>query len=143
MPEQSYQNHPHRPTGFLVVSLLAFLTLIGSVVNLYQSWGDHQRLYSASLILVLAVCALVTPSIVRLSILKAQDRAVRAEESLRYYIATGKPLDPRLSLGQVIALRFASDAEYVELARRAAAEGVAPGDIKRAVKNWRPDTHRV
>ena len=96
MPEQSYQNHPHRPTGFLVVSLLAFLTLIGSVVNLYQSWGDHQRLYSASLILVLAVCALVTPSIVRLSILKAQDRAVRAEESLRYYIATGKPLDPRL-----------------------------------------------
>ena len=143
MPEQSYQTHTHRPYGFLVVTLLAFVTLIGSGVNLYESWGDHQRLYSASLILVLAVCAFATPSIVRLSILKAQDRAVRAEESLRYYIATGKPIDPRLTLGQMIALRFASDAEYVELARRAASEGLSPDDIKRAVKTWRSDTHRV
>ena len=105
------------------VSLLAFITLIGSVVNLYQSWGDHQRLYSASLILVLAVCAFMTPRFVRLSTLKAQDRAVRAEENLRYYIATGKPLDPRLSLGQIIALRFASDAEYVDLYAEPLAEG--------------------
>jgi hypothetical protein len=95
------------------------------------------------LILVLSLCALAIPSILRLSMLKAQDRAIRAEQALRHFIATGKPLDPRLTLGQIIALRFASDAEYVDLARRAADEGLAPDDIKRAVKNWRPDTHRV
>jgi hypothetical protein len=143
MAEQNYQNHTNRPTAFLIVSLMLFLTLIGACVNLYESWGDHQRLYSASLILVLTLCALAIPSILRLSMLKAQDRAIRAEQALRHFIATGKPLDPRLTLGQIIALRFASDAEYVDLARRAADEGLAPDDIKRAVKNWRPDTHRV
>jgi len=56
---------------------------------------------------------------------------------------TGKMLDPRLTIGQVIALRFASDEEFVPLARRAAEEGMTPDQIKRAVKNWRADLYRV
>ena len=56
---------------------------------------------------------------------------------------TGKLLDARLSVGQVVALRFASDGEFVELARRAADQGMSPDDIKKAVQNWRADTHRV
>ena len=54
--------------------------------------------------------------------LKAQDRAIRAEESLRYYILTGKRLDPRLTMSQIVGLRFASDAEFPDLARKAADE---------------------
>jgi hypothetical protein len=75
--------------------------------------------------------------------LKAQDRAIRAEENLRYFVMTGKLLDPRLSVLQVVALRFASDAEFVPLALRAANEKLAPKDIKQAIKTWRADEYRV
>lgn len=143
MPEQNYQNHARRVPGFLALAGVLFLSIIGAAVNLYESWGDHQRLYSASLILVLAGCVFITAGFARTFALRAQDRAIRAEENLRHFIATGKPLDPRLTIAQVIALRFASDAEYVDLVQRAASQGLAADDIKRAVKTWRPDTHRV
>src|SRR5260370_410994 len=73
----------------------------------------------------------------------AQHRAIRAEENLRYFVMTGKLLDPRLSMLQIVALRFASDAEFVPLALRAANENLAPKDIKQAIKTWRADEHRV
>jgi len=119
------------------------LTLIGSCVNLYQSWGDHNRFYSAALIAVLCVAALMLFAFARQFPLKAQDRAIRAEESLRHYILTGKPIDPRLTVMQIIALRFASDGEVAALARRAAEQQMAPDAIKQAIRNWRADTHRV
>jgi len=75
--------------------------------------------------------------------LKAQDRAIRAEENLRHFVMTGKLLDPRLDIRQVIALRFASDGEFVALAERAAKEAMTPDAIKQAVKNWRADQYRV
>jgi hypothetical protein len=56
---------------------------------------------------------------------------------------TGKLLDPRLTAKQIVGLRFASDEEFVALARRAAEDGLAQKDIKQAVKNWRADTDRV
>ncbi|MFN7918796.1 MAG: DUF6526 family protein [Bryobacteraceae bacterium] len=143
MPEQNYQNHVQRVPGFLAFGVVMFLTVIGACVNLYESWGDHQRMYSASLIVVLSACVLVLGFYARTFALKAQDRGVRAEENLRHYVLTGKLLDPRLSLGQVIALRFASDAEFVDMAKKAAEQGTAPDEIKRAIKNWRGDTHRV
>ena len=75
--------------------------------------------------------------------LKAQDRAIRAEEKLRHYTLTGKPLDPRLTMQQIVGLRFASDAEFPELARKAAEENLSLDAIKRAVKSWRPDHDRL
>jgi len=119
------------------------LTLIGSIVNLVESWGDHQRIYSASLIVVLTVCLILAALFARMFALKAQDRAIRAEENLRHFVMTGKLLDPRLTVKQIIGLRFASDEEFVALARRAAEESLAQKDIKRAVKKWRADTDRV
>jgi hypothetical protein len=56
---------------------------------------------------------------------------------------TGKLLDPRITIDQVIGLRFASDGEFVALARRAADEGLSQQDIKKAIRAWRPDEHRV
>jgi hypothetical protein len=119
------------------------LTLIGSVVNLYESFGDHIRLYSASLILVLTLCMLVTFYFTRTFPLKAQDRAIRAEENLRHFAMTGKLLDPRLTIRQVIGLRFASDGEFVALAARAAKENLSADAIKKAVKDWRVDGDRA
>jgi hypothetical protein len=75
--------------------------------------------------------------------LKAQDRAIRAEENLRHYVMTGKLLDPKLTVRQIIGLRFASDQEFVELAGRAVEENLSEDAIKKAVKNWRADTYRV
>jgi hypothetical protein len=75
--------------------------------------------------------------------LKAQDRAIRAEENLRHFALAGKLLDPRITIWQVIALRFAPDGEFLALAKKAAEEGTAPDDIKKSIQVWRADTYRV
>ena len=77
MSTQSYGNHAQFVTGYHnILGPLLLLTLIGSVVNLVQSWGDHQRIYSASLIVALTVCLLMATLYARIFPLKAQDRAI-------------------------------------------------------------------
>jgi hypothetical protein len=141
---QNYANHGRLVPAFhfVLFGLIAF-GLIGSCVNLYLSCGDHQRIYGASLIVVLEVVALLLFYFCRAFALKAQDRAIRAEENLRHFVLTGRLLDPRLSVLQTVALRFASDAEFVELAARAAGENLEPKAIKQAIKDWRGDYYRV
>jgi Family of unknown function (DUF6526) len=144
MTAQDYSNHRRLVPLFHGVLFGALvLTLIGACVNLYQSAGDHERLYSASLILVLVICALMLFFFCRTFALKAQDRAIRAEENLRHFVLTGKLPDPRLTIRQIIGLRFASDEELPALARKAAEESLSEDTIKRAVKQWRPDTYRA
>lgn len=144
MASQSYANHRQFvPMFHGVLFGILFLTLIGACVNLYESWGDHVVFYSASLIVVMVVCVIILTLFARIFALKAQDRAIRSEENLRHYVLTGKLLDSRLDIRQVIALRFASDAEFAGLAQKAAQEQMPPDAIKKAVKNWRPDTYRV
>jgi hypothetical protein len=127
----------------IVLFSLQLAILIGSVVNLVQSIGDHQRIYSASLIVALSVALFILALLARIFALKAQDRAIRAEENLRHFALTGKLLDSRLDIRQVIGLRFASDDEFLALAKRAAEEKLSEDAIKRAVRNWRADTYRV
>jgi len=144
MATQNYSNHRQIvPLFHGVLFLMLLLTLIGSFVNLYLSWGDHQRLYSAALITVLTASVMMLTFFARIFALKAQDRAIRAEENLRHFAMTGKLLHPGLSIRQITALRFASDAEFVALAARAAKDSLSPDDIKRAVQNWRADTYRA
>jgi len=144
METQNYANHRQLvPMFHFFLFPLLVLTLIGSCVNLYCSWGDHHRLYSASLIVVLTFCVLILMFLCRMFAVKAQDRAIRAEENLRHYVLTGKLLDPRLTIRQIIALRFASDDEFVSLAQEAVDKNLAADAIKQAVKKWRSDTYRV
>jgi len=144
MPEQNYAHHTQTVFGFHKVLLpLVLLTFIGSLVNLWLSVGDHHRLYNAALIVALAIIAALTSLFSRMFALKAQDRAIRAEENLRHFALTGKLLDARLSIRQIIGLRFASDDEFPGLAQKAAAEGLSEDTIKKEVKNWRADTYRV
>ncbi len=144
VPEQSYSNHAqYVPAFHFVLIPVLFFTVIGSIVNLVQSIGDHERLYNAALIVSLSFCGLLGAFMGRVSALKAQDRAIRAEESLRHYILTGKPLDPRLTVRQIIALRFACDAEFPGLAGQAISGSMEPKAIKQAVKTWKADTYRV
>ncbi len=75
-----------------------------------------------------------------------QNRTVRLELRLRYYILTQKRLEvieEQLSFGQLAALRFASDEELPSLVHKAVNEHLSPKDIKKAIKNWEPDYMRV
>jgi hypothetical protein len=75
--------------------------------------------------------------------LKAQDRAIRAEENLRYFSMTGKLFDKGLTMGQIIALRFADDSQFILLADKALKESMSPTEIKKTIQNWRADHHRI
>ena len=105
--------------------------------------GRGTTLNSAALLVELSFAVQILFFFARIFPLQAQDRAIRAEENLRHFVLTGKLLDPRLSVKQIVGLRFASDAEFPELARKAAAEGMSLDDIKKSVKNWRADYDRL
>lgn len=142
MKEQNLKNHPRFvPLYHYVASLLILAIFIGSVINLVHS--TEATIYSASLISALTVVAALNWAFLRMFALKAQDRAIRAEENFRHFILTGKPHDSRLHLSQIIALRFASDEEFVALSQRAVAENLSNPAIKKEIKNWRGDYHRA
>lgn len=146
MSDQSFRNHTRLFPPFHFVLLPALLLgVIGSFVNLRHSLGnhDHGRLYSAALLVLVTVALVLVALFGRMFALKAQDRAIRAEENLRHFALTGQLLDPKLTLRQIIGLRFASDAEFVALAQKAAASGMSGKDIKKAITHWRADHHRV
>ena len=144
MPEQSYANHTKFvPPYHFALGGLIILTLIGSLVNLYSSIGDHERIYSASLITAMCFALIGIFFFARAFALRAQDRVIRAEENMRHYLMTGKPLDSRLTVKQLIGLRFASDGEFVALAARAAEKGMSSAEIKKSVKSWRTDNDRL
>jgi len=144
MEEQNFKNHAKFvPLYHFVLFAILVLTLIGSVVNLYFSFGDPSRLYNVSLIGALTLAMLILFILVRTFPLKAQDRAIRAEESLRYFILSGKRLDTRLTIQQIIGLRFASDGEFVQLAQKAADGNLSMQAIKQSVNSWRADHDRL
>ena len=144
MEPQNCANHRRFvPLYHFVLFGAIVLTMIGSLVNFYHSVGDHQRIYSASLIVAILFCLLLLFFFGRVFPLRAQDRAIRAEENLRHFALSGKLLDPRLTIRQIVGLRFASDEEFVALAQKAAAENLSEDVIKRTVKHWRADTYRV
>jgi hypothetical protein len=112
--------------------------------SLYYLFTNKESSLLLPLLFLLTVLTLISVSFhCRSFALKAQDRAVRAEENLRYFILTGKRLNQDLTIKQVIALRFASDEEFVELTEKAIKEKLAPKEIKRLIKKWRPDYHRA
>jgi uncharacterized protein DUF6526 len=79
----------------------------------------------------------------RVMVNRVQDRAIRAEENHRHRVLTGKDLSPALTMRQIVALRFASDAELPALAEMAEAEKLSGESIKKKIKEWRPDYRRA
>ena len=142
MNEQNFKNHRRLVPGFHGLTFIAILALlIGSIVNVCNS--AKENLYSASLICLIAVIILLLAWYLRAFALKAQDRAIRAEESFRYYILTGKVMPAEIKMAQIIALRFASDEEHVALLEKAISENLSSDQIKMAIQNWRADHNRA
>lgn len=142
MKEQNFKNHSRLVAGWHGLTFLSIIALlIGSIVNLCNS--APQNLYSASLIVLVAVIFALFFIYTRVFALKAQDRAIRAEENFRYFALTGKRLPSNLRISQTIALRFASDDEFVALVDKAAKDGLSSKEIKQSIQLWRADHHRV
>lgn len=140
---QTYQNHTRwfPLVHFFIFPALLF-NLIWQAVRLYQepSWDRGEWLFMAFVFIALSIAA-------RLQALKAQDRVIRLEERLRFKEVLPKDLAEKasnLKTSELIALRFASDAELPELAQKVVnGEFATTKDIKLAIKNWRGDYLRV
>jgi len=142
MSEQSFKNHGrYIPLWHFITPLLLLAILGGSIVNLIHA--DAHTHYSAALILLISVVLFIIYWYARAFALKAQDRAIRAEENFRHFILTGKPLDSSVRMSQIIALRFAPDEEFVELAKKAVEKNLSQKEIKQEIKNWKADHNRA
>ena len=144
MPQtQNYQNHVrYYPLFHFVLVPLLSLNLLYQAYRFYQEPGLDRGIW-------VVVCLLFIGMILaaRSHALRVQDRVIRLEEKLRYKELLSPELNAKaesLRLGQIIALRFASDEELPDLvARTLNGEFAKNKEIKMAVKNWRADHLRV
>lgn len=143
MAEQNFKNHTRLVAGFHGVTFLLVIGFIAGSIITFVHAEDGIVKHAAMIMIVGGLGLFGVAWYTRVFSLKAQDRAIRAEENFRHYILTGKPFDKELQLGQIIALRFASDEEFPALAKKAVAEKLSPKQIKEAIQNWRADYHRV
>jgi hypothetical protein len=139
---QSYVSHTRLdpPFHFFVLPVL-LITILLVIWNLIKNFS-----LDTIWVVIVALALLVLAFKARLYALKAQDRVIRLEERLRLSSLLSEPLRSRigeLTEGQLIAIRFASDAELPALAQKTLDGKLAPADIKKAIVNWRPDNFRI
>jgi len=145
MPEkypQTLANHPKTdPLFHYFVMPLSFLNWIYAAYNLitYRQlpfvWG-----------LVMASFMIGVVFLVRVYPLKVQNRLIRLEERLRLQALLPPDVNARaqsLTELQLVALRFASDAELAGLVEKTLAEKLPAKEIKKLIQNWRGDYYRV
>ena len=147
MDTQNYSNHTRwYPLVHFVIMPLLILNLLEHLVRIYLAATGSERLEQAFWSLLGVVLILIVLAS-RLQALKAQDRLIRLEERLRFRELLSADLAQRASnlpVGQIIALRFASDVELPELVKRVVdGELSTSKEIKMAIKSWRADEFRV
>ena len=139
---QTLQNHARLdPLYHLFLAPVALLMLIGAVYELIRDPG-----WMTAAHVVVAIWAIVALFKIRLYALKVQDRVIRLEERLRLEELLPEPLKSRiaeLTEPQLIALRFASDAELPALAEKTLNANLDNKTIKQSIRDWRPDYFRV
>jgi hypothetical protein len=139
---QTFANHVKidPPFHYFVLPVFAISWIISVVLVVRHPGFLHFWIVIFNTALIVAVVRF------RQYALKVQDRVIRLEERLRLAALLPDSLRPqvaKLSEGQLIALRFAPDAEVPALVERTLSANLAPADIKKAIKNWRPDYWRV
>ena len=146
---QSYDHHTRWDPAFHFFVLPIFvIALIMTLIHFFAHFAhsDFRENFHAFLLILLAIALLTLVFKERTYSLKVQDRVIRLEERLRLTQLAPEPLRsriPELTVGQLVGLRFASDAEVAKLTERALSEKLSPADIKKAIQTWRPDYWRV
>jgi hypothetical protein len=140
---QTYANHVrlHPPFHFFLVPS-ALLLLILTIVNVVR----HSDRLESWILLLIGVMAPIAILLIRINPLRAQDRVIRLEERLRLAALLNEPQRSRigdLTESQLVALRFASDAEVAALMEKALKDQMKAADIKKSVVTWRADLFRV
>jgi Family of unknown function (DUF6526) len=145
MPEKTPQNLTNYtrldpPYHMFAVPVMG-ITLLVAIWYAIQ----NPSFYTVWLVIVAAAAIILTLKI-RTYALKEQDRVIRLEERLRLATLLPESLRSRigeLSESQLIALRFASDAEVPGLVEKTLSGKLAGAEIKKAIVNWRPDYWRI
>jgi hypothetical protein len=139
---QDLKNHARfDPSYHLLIAGIYLINLVYAGVHLYR-----QHAISAAWYLVLSLLVIVPILKLRTYPLKVQDRLIRLEERLRLQALASQEWYPqiyRLTVDQLIALRFAGDDEVVELAKQALDQNLDRKQIKERIKNWRADEWRI
>ena len=141
--DQSYASHRrwHPLTHFIVYPFL-FINILLQIYNIIFVFSLAGIWH-----LIVAIALLALAWIARSSALRVQDRLIRLEEQLRLARLLPADLHPRiaeLTIGQLAALRFCSDEELPELTRAVLSGEVKGRDnIKKQIRKWRGDFHRV
>ena len=142
-PEQNYASHRrfHPLFHFFAFPILA----INLLLQLYNFFRHPLWQFGWSELVAAALVATVL--LARYYSLRQQDRIIRLEERLRLQSLLPDDLRSRINelrTSQLIGLRFCSDEELPEAARAVlAGEVKSPEEIKRRVRNWRADHHRI
>ena len=147
---QSFANHRRYVPGFHFVTFaLLAINLLWALFRLFYGLTNAGVLGTLDRVvnLAVAVALVLLAWYARTFPLKAQDRVIRLEETLRLERLLPAELRPRireLSPGQLVALRFASDAEVPELTRSVLDGKLKSADeIKQRVQGWRADHFRM
>ncbi len=131
----------HPPFHFFLIPG-ALILLILTIVNAIR----HARRLDAWILLLIGILFPVAVFLIRINALRVQDRLIRLEERLRLEALLSADLSARigeLTEAQLIALRFASDAELPLLVPKVLAANMQSKDIKKAIVAWRADNFRV
>jgi Family of unknown function (DUF6526) len=141
--QQSFTNHSRfDPLYHFFIAPVALVNLVLNIRRLIVSPSMHTAW------LVVLGCA-VFAAVYRLRTypLKVQDRVIRLEERLRLEALLSDPAARakvlELTVGQLVALRFASNEELPALADQALSNHLVPKEIKQNIRNWRADHFRV
>jgi hypothetical protein len=144
MAEQSFESHGKwvPPFHFFVLPVL----LINFGFSIYwcvKTWFTVNGVLSVAV----AAALFVGMALCRTMAMKVQDRVIRIEERIRFERILPADLHPRIgefTIDQLVALRFASNAELPELARKVLDEKLNDRKaIKQMIKTWRPDFARA
>lgn len=144
MKEQSASNHTqYQPLQHFIWLPLSFLMLVLTVIYIIFTIVNGAFSLLTLLLIGIVLLAIIPGMLARMYALILQDRLIRTEEQLRYYMLTNKRIDSRITMKQLIALRFASDDELIDLVDLTIAENLTPEAIKKTIKHWRADHYRV
>lgn len=146
MAEKMPQTHANHirfdPMYHFFIFPIAAVTVLIAGYNLYLSGVNTISVWAV----IATIAAMLATLQMRIYALRVQDRVIRLEERLRLSLLLSENLKPRiaeLSPGQLVALRFASDAEIPALVEKALNEKLTNPQIKKAIANWRADYLRV